>query len=57
MVVRLTAMATAFPLPPLPQRNAEMAAPGPSPGTAIHQKLHQNHHGGCVCPAAMTRTQ
>lgn len=57
MVARLTAIATAFPPPPLPLRNAEMAAPVPLPGTAIRRNPIQSQHGACACRAGTTRTR
>ena len=57
MVARPTAMATAFPLPPLPLCNAEMAALVLSPGTAHHQDPIQSQHGACASLAGMMRTR
>ncbi len=57
MVARLTAMAIAFPPPPLPQGNAEMAAPAPSPGMARPLNLIRSPRGGYVCRAGTTRTR
>jgi hypothetical protein len=57
MAARLTAMATAFPPPPLPLRNAEMAAPVPLTGMATPQNLIQSQHVACVCLAGTTRTR